>query len=122
MKFKLIKHNSDDQRKWSSNDDTNKYLIVGNTYEGEKEVHSYHTKIIIDGKKFNSVCFEEIDEFVVACNEEIKSLMNEVKAHRCMEKRGNWCLDCEIANAKAQGIQFALNTPSQTKRQYKWQD
>jgi len=60
-KYKLIKHNDDGQRRWGANDDTRDYLKVGTTYVGISEVHSWHTKIIIDGKKFNSVCFEQVD-------------------------------------------------------------
>ncbi len=61
-KFELISHNTVDQKRWGNNDDTRKYLKVGEIYEGEKEIHSWHTKIIINGKKFNSVCFEEIKQ------------------------------------------------------------
>ncbi len=59
MKYKLTKHNSKKQREWGNNDDTEDYLEVGKIYSGEPEVHSWHTKIIISGKKFNSLCFEK---------------------------------------------------------------
>ncbi len=59
MRYKLIEHNSEEQMNWGSNDDTRTYLIVGNIYEAEVESHKWHTKLIIDGKKFNAVCFEE---------------------------------------------------------------
>ena len=62
MKYKLIEHNSEDQRKWGNHDDTKQYLEVGNTYEAEVEQHSWHTKLWIHGKKFNSVCFEPIEK------------------------------------------------------------
>ena len=61
MKFKLIKHNSKTQMNWGSNDDTRTNLTIGRTYEAEVEVHNWHTKLIIDGKKYNHVCFEQID-------------------------------------------------------------
>jgi len=35
---------------------------------------------------------------------EIKMLMDDVKSHRCREKTGNLCLDCEINMAKANGL------------------
>jgi hypothetical protein len=60
MRFKLIEHNTPEQQNWASHDDTREYLTVGKVYEGEKEVHSWHTKILINGHNFNSVCFEEI--------------------------------------------------------------
>lgn len=58
-KFKLISHNSKEQRDYNGHDDTRKHLKVGKVYEAVEEIHSWHTKIIIDGKEFNSVCFEE---------------------------------------------------------------
>jgi len=60
MRYKLVQHNSKCQRKWGGNDDTRKHLKIGEIYEGAVEIHSWHTKIIIDGKKFNSVCFEPL--------------------------------------------------------------
>ena len=60
MKYKLIEHNSKGQRGWGANDDTRKYLELGKVYDGKEEKHTWHTKIIIDGKKFNSVCFKAI--------------------------------------------------------------
>ena len=59
MRYKLIKHNSEEQMNWGSNDDTRTHLTVGNIYEAEVELHNWHTKLIIYGKKFNAVCFEE---------------------------------------------------------------
>jgi hypothetical protein len=56
--MKAIHHNSDAQMNWGGNDDTRKYLRVGETYDFVREIHSWHTKIIIDGNKFNSVCFK----------------------------------------------------------------
>ena len=56
-RFILKEHNSKEQIKWGANDDTREFLEVGKTYEGYTEEHSWHTKIIINGKKFNSVCF-----------------------------------------------------------------
>ena len=61
MKFKLKEHNSDMQMNWGANDDTRTNLTIGETYEAEVEVHSWHTKLLIDGKKYNHTCFEQID-------------------------------------------------------------
>jgi hypothetical protein len=60
--FKLVKHNTDDQMNFGGCEDTRKYLISGDVYKGRKEVHSWHTKIFINGKPFNSVCFEEMSK------------------------------------------------------------
>jgi hypothetical protein len=59
-KFKLLEHNDDMQMRFVGGDDTRKYLIEGNVYDGIKEVHSWYTHIIINKRKFNSVCFEEL--------------------------------------------------------------
>jgi len=59
-KFKLVEHNDDVQMNWGGNDDTRKHLSVGSVYEAEVDVHNWHTKLIIDGKKYNAVCFKEI--------------------------------------------------------------
>ena len=58
--FKLLEHNSKDQLQFGGCEDTRKFLEEGKTYEGKKEVHSWHTKIWINGHCFNSVCFEEV--------------------------------------------------------------
>lgn len=60
MKFKLLFHNSVVQMNWGNNDDTIEHLKLGQIYEGKKEIHRWHTKIIIDGRKYNSVCFKEL--------------------------------------------------------------
>jgi len=60
MKVKLIEHNTTEQQRWGGCDDTRKYLRKGRIYNCKKEVYTWHTKLIIKGKKFNSVCFEEI--------------------------------------------------------------
>ena len=64
MKVKFIK-SSNEQVKWGNNDDPSKYLKEGNIYDVmNKEVHSWHTKIILKDfpdKKFNDVSFEYID-------------------------------------------------------------
>lgn len=62
MKFKLLEHNTVDQLKYGGHDydDTKKHLKIGQIYKGEKEVHGWHTYIIINNNKFNSVCFEEL--------------------------------------------------------------
>jgi hypothetical protein len=47
---------------WGHNDDPEKYLNVGDTYEIEKiEVHTWHTKVYLKNypdKKFNSASFK----------------------------------------------------------------
>ena len=59
MKYRLVEHNSDSQMNWDANDDIRKHLIVGEVYDAKVEVHKWHTKLIIDGREFNSVCFEK---------------------------------------------------------------
>ena len=52
---------SKDQINWGSNDDPEGYLVIGETYEIERvEEHTRHTKYWIDGRKYNSVSFEEV--------------------------------------------------------------
>lgn len=58
-KFRLVEHNSNEQMNWGDNDDTREHLCIGEVYDAEVDVHRWHTKLIINGKKFNSVCFEE---------------------------------------------------------------
>ena len=57
---------SDEQVQWGGNDDPRGILIEGKHYEIErKEMHSWHTKIILrefPGKKFNSECFETVSD------------------------------------------------------------
>ncbi len=60
MKYRLIKHNSNEQMNWDSNDDTRAHLTVGAVYDAEVKVHKWHTKLVIGGKKYNAVCFEEV--------------------------------------------------------------
>ena len=60
VKVKLIEHNNKDQKEWGSNDDTKDGLKIGKEYDAVKEVHDWHTKIIIGGKKYNSVCFLQV--------------------------------------------------------------
>jgi len=38
----------------------------------------------------------------------IKFEIDDISSHRCMAKTGNWCMDCEIANAKALGMNEVL--------------
>ncbi len=59
-KYILKEHNSKDQMNWAGCDDTRKYLRIGEKYEAKEEIHDWYTKLIIDGKKYNSVCFKEI--------------------------------------------------------------
>lgn len=61
-KYKLVAHNSRPQRQWAHSDDTRKHLTVGEVYKAETEVHGWHTILIINGKRFNSVCFEKVED------------------------------------------------------------
>ena len=61
-KYRLVKHNSCEQMNWGGNDDTKKCLVVGRIYNAKAEPHKWHTKLIINGKKFNKVCFEEVKQ------------------------------------------------------------
>ena len=61
MRFKLIKHNSNDQMNWGSHDDTRIFLTEGESYDGYEEVHSSYTRVMIGDRSFNSVCFENLD-------------------------------------------------------------
>lgn len=60
MKYRLVEHTADNEPRFGC-DDTRKHLIIGEVYIAEVEVHSWHTKLIIDNKKFNSVCFELVN-------------------------------------------------------------
>jgi len=55
MRYKLKEHNTEEQQKWGS---TRKFLTVGQIYDCQVEKQALETNIIIDGKKFNSVCFD----------------------------------------------------------------
>ena len=50
MKVILMKHNTDDQMNWAGNDDTRKYLKLGETYEVDriKQGSSYTRYYITD--------------------------------------------------------------------------
>ncbi len=51
---------SEEQQRWGGNDDPTGKLVVGNKYIIKYlEVHTWHTKVILEGieGKFNSVCF-----------------------------------------------------------------
>jgi hypothetical protein len=56
---------SQEQINWGGCDDPRPILKVGEIYDVEKiYIHSWHTKIQLIGHtgKFNSVCFEEIED------------------------------------------------------------
>lgn len=63
MKVKFLGA-TEEQIRWGRNDDPNKVLIVGKTYEViDKEVHSWHTKIRVSDYpdlQFNDASFEYI--------------------------------------------------------------
>ncbi len=51
---------SDAQAQYRASDDPRKSLEIGAIYEVTKrEVHPWHTLLHINGKRFNSVCFDE---------------------------------------------------------------
>jgi len=63
MKVKYIGSNIE-QARWGNNNDPYGLLNLNQIYEVlDKEVHSWHTKLILKEfpkLKFNSVCFEEV--------------------------------------------------------------
>ena len=52
---------SDAQANWGNCNDPRKDLFVGEQYEAEPEIHSWHTKYWIHGTAYNSACFEEVE-------------------------------------------------------------
>ena len=66
-KFKLLAHNSKAQLSFHDCADTGEHLNIGAAYHAIKEVHDWHTFIIINDKKFNSVCFEEVQPCKGCC-------------------------------------------------------
>jgi hypothetical protein len=64
MKVIFLEKQSEDQINWGRNDNPNDLLEIGREYEVlEKEVHSWHSKLILKefpDKKFNSVNFKEL--------------------------------------------------------------
>ncbi len=63
MKVKLTQHNSDTQLTYGGHGfkDSRKYLEEDTEYEAIIEEHDWHTFIYIDGRGFNSVCFEVLE-------------------------------------------------------------
>ncbi len=60
----VFKGQSEEQRKWGSNDDANACLKPGQEYViASVDVHSWHTKLsLCDVKgRFNSACFDLVD-------------------------------------------------------------
>lgn len=63
MKVRLIEHNSENQMKYRNYDDTRTHLEIGKEYELEdRQIQAYYTVYVIKGHKFNSVCFETVEE------------------------------------------------------------
>jgi len=64
MKVKLKEHNSDTQLTYGALGyaDTREHLEEGKEYEAIIDQHEWHTYVCIDGKGYNSVCFETIGE------------------------------------------------------------
>lgn len=58
MKVKYVEEPSIEQIRWGANDDPRDDLVLGEEYEAELEVHSWHTKVLIGGKRYNGVSFE----------------------------------------------------------------
>ncbi len=60
MKVKLTKHNSDIQLTYGCHGyaDTREHLEENKEYEAVIDKHEWHTYVCIDGKGFNSVCFD----------------------------------------------------------------
>jgi hypothetical protein len=62
MKTVIYTGASDVQVRWGGRDDPRGILEIGKEYTvTDTEVHSWHTKITLDGfpdKQFNSVCFD----------------------------------------------------------------
>lgn len=61
-RFKLVKHNTKYQLMCGKRyADTSKWLEEGKIYGVDDViVHDWHTEIVIEGRRFNSVCFEEL--------------------------------------------------------------
>lgn len=60
--WRYIKEPTDQQVNWGSCQDPRGLLVLGQVYEGETEVHSWHTKLLLkgfSGRGFNSISFEE---------------------------------------------------------------
>lgn len=50
-----------EQVRWGGNDDPEGHLVVGQAYDVEKvEVHTWHTKYWINGRKYNSASFKPV--------------------------------------------------------------
>ena len=64
MKARLKEHNSDIQLNHGCHGyaDTKKHLEVGEIYDVVVDMHDWHTNYCIDGKSFNSVCFESVGD------------------------------------------------------------
>ena len=60
--------------------------------------------------KIKLVKMVAVNHLTSILNKKAYDLMLEVKKHRCRAKTGNWCLDCEIANAKATELLDLVNT------------
>lgn len=60
MKVTLQKHNSDTQLTYGGHGyaDTRKHLEEGTEYDAVIDRHEWHTYVCIDGRGYNSVCFE----------------------------------------------------------------
>lgn len=64
-RFRYIEEPTDQVVRWGSCDDPRKSLRLGDVVEATVEVHSWHTRLIVEGiapRGFNSASFEEVDD------------------------------------------------------------
>lgn len=62
-KVKFTGYCSIEQQRWGNNDDPTGKLTIGSEYIiSDIEMHSWHTKITVEGieERFNSVCFDVV--------------------------------------------------------------
>lgn len=86
MKVKYI-GTDDYQVNWGGNDDPRGVLVEGGLYTVDKvEVHTWHTKYHINGKRYNSVSFEPLPAPPAgdAPKSEPKQLANIIDFRDCM--------------------------------------
>ena len=68
MQVKLTEHNSATQLTFGSHGyaDTREYLEEGKEYDAVIDEHAWHTNIYINGRAFNSACFELLETGAVS--------------------------------------------------------
>ncbi len=82
MRAKLREHNSETQLTYGCHgySDTRKYLIEGQIYDVTVDEHDGHTNYCIDGRAYNSVCFEIIDKGEIDDINDVNGLPKKLKA------------------------------------------